>query len=283
MNWPLPEHTLTLNRMVGFSLAMVFCLAATPGCQPPTIATETPTEFSIEHARIIDSPNRYGGSASDETLQLLEQRIRDYGLTDDDVWFIYLRASSKYDFTRYYAEVYRLPQQIEGRLYSGEFVVLRTEAVDEEMAEIMDKFEEPVPSPVHPYMWVQPETSATVSDGLESIGLNTLPITPVTHLPQDRLISLIELIRTPPQMPDTFLPTVDPDPAFKIVMPGKKVKSNRPIWQIEGTPDEPEVYLLNSDRRRKRGQLVYLAWTGDRYKVKGIGLYGTQTGWLGQY
>ncbi|MEM1027802.1 MAG: hypothetical protein AAGJ38_06935 [Planctomycetota bacterium] len=283
MNRSLPEQALTLVRMASCSLLMVIFIAAIPGCQYQPIIVETPTEFTIKEAQIIDSPNRYGGSASDETLQLLEQRIRDYGLSDDDVWFIYLRVSSKYEVEGYYAEIYKLPEQIDGRLYGGEFVVLRTEAIDKEMAELMARFEEPIPSPVHPYIWIKPNTPATLPGSSDSIGLNTLPIQPLTDFPRDRLVALVDLIRTAPQVPDTIQVIENGDSSFDLVTPGEKVKPNRPIWQIEGTPDEPIIYLLDSDRRRKRGQLVTVVWIGDRYEVEGIGLYGTQTNFLWQY
>ncbi|MBB6430877.1 hypothetical protein [Algisphaera agarilytica] len=281
MNKPLPKHTLKLGRLAAFSFALF--LVGLFGCQRSTINAEVPTEFSIEHAHIIDSPNRYGGSVSDKTLKLIEQRIQDYGLNDQDVWFIYLRANSKHDLTRYYAEVYMPPEPIEGRMYGGEFVVMRTEAVDEELSVVMAKFEEPMPSQVHPYLWVKPADSSTPTSGLESVDLNTLPITPVDNFPHDRLIALIDLMRTSPQMPSTTTHSGHGDRKLEIVMPGEKVEPNRPVWKIEGSLKEPEVYLLDSDRRRKRGQFVTLVWLDDRYQVEGIGQYGASTGWLWQY
>ncbi|MEM6853837.1 MAG: hypothetical protein AAF593_05450 [Planctomycetota bacterium] len=283
MDYRAPELRTARFHLTHFSLEMLLCLLALAGCQPQSGITETPAEFSINNTRVIDSPNRYGGSATDKTLQHIETRIRDYGLHADDVWFIYLRATKKNQPHRYYAEVYLPPRLVEGRLHQGDYVVFRTEALEQESIELSKIFGEPLPKTRFPYWWVEPSGPESLQEKLISLSLNSLPIEPLVDFPHVRVIALIDLMRTPPKMPDAVDVIEFDSHTYELVIPGEQVKPNRPIWKIEGTPDQPRISLLDSDRRRKRGQFVELKWESGEYRVSGIGLYGASTGWSTVY
>lgn len=279
MDYRAPKHRTANFRLTHFS-GMLLCLLALTGCQSQSGITEAPAKFSINNTRVIDSPNRYGGSASEETLKQIEQRIQDYGLHADDVWFIYLRATNDFDHGVYYSEIYLLPRQLEGRLYEGEFIVFRTEALDEKWAQLSEQLGESGLNQVHPYVWVKPQASASLADGLESISLNSLPTEPAQDFPPEKIIQIVDFLRTAPRVPGTLK---DGDEYQFIHVPEQKIKPDLPIWKLEGTPENPEILILESDRRRKRVYTAKLLWTNDRYELESVGLLGISTGWFMQY
>lgn len=268
---------------VSVGVFLVWVAGTQYGCRLPQNVIEQPNFFDIDHVKMLDSPNRFGGTISTETLDEFEQRIRKMGLRNEDVWFIYVRATSKFNASKYYAEIYLTPTNSGGRLYRGDQIALRSLKVEKRWAELASKFEEFVKPPTRSeYIWVMPanlnQTSAPYP-----VSLETLPIKPPEGFSESRMIKLVDFVRARPKMPDVIETFQLEKEAYDFTLNGTQIDPNRPIWQIEGGPDEPNIYLLDSDRRRKRGQLLNAKWIDGRYEVTSIGIYGASTGWFSLY
>lgn len=226
---------------------------------------------------MIDSPGRYGSSLSPDTLNELEERINEYGLSNSEIWFIYLRGSHKFDNSRYYAEVYLHPQNDRGRLLHGDFIVFRTQANEKESERISRVFEVAYsPQEAQPYLWVRPK-SVPSGNLPYPVSLATLPIEPPTGLTNTQVVRLIDFIRSGPRLPDRLHKQRFDEEVINYIDRGRQIDTDQTIWQIEAKANEFEVRMLKSDRRRKRGQLLYIGQKNDEYVLEAIGEYGAST------
>ena len=229
------------------------------------------SRFEIRRVPILDAPQRFGGTVSDELLDHLETRIRALGWSADEVWFVYVRGTSRRSVTKYYVEVYRHPDRHDGRLHHGEFIRLRTIEDEEFIAALsrrVDRLDE-LPHMPQPYCWVRPARQLPLVRP-HFVDLSLLPFVPPDGFSNEQIVAMVDLLRSAPEnsLPPGHIPGAGQD----------RVRADSPIWRVGGSPEEPMVWLLERDRRRKSGQLVRLRWESESYWVVGIGRYGASTG-----